>query len=75
MHFACHHVESAKEYEKHSTSASWIWIVDLVTGQIATPVEEDRYGFAFVRWAEPLSLLVANWPPDCIRYFATNENY
>lgn len=46
MHFACHHVESAEEYEKHSTSASWIWIVDLVTGQIATLVEEDRYGIA-----------------------------
>jgi hypothetical protein len=68
VHFACHHAESAKEYEKHSTSASWIWNVDLVTGQIATLVEEDRYGLALRDGTGPLSLLVANWPPACIRY-------
>jgi len=75
VHFACHHAESAKEYEKHSTSASWIWIVDLVTGQIATLVEEDRYGIASALMDLGLSYIVANWPPACIKYPATNENH
>jgi len=59
VHFACHHAERAKEYEKHPTSASRTWDVDLVTGQIATLIEEDRYVIASVRRARPLSLLVA----------------
>ena len=59
MHFACHHAERAKEYEKHPTSASRTWDVDLVTGQIATLIEEDRYVIASVRTARALSLLFA----------------
>jgi len=44
---------------KSVTSASRTWDVDLVTGQIATLIEEDRYVIASVRRARPLSLLVA----------------
>jgi hypothetical protein len=54
----------------------WTWDVGSFTGQIATLVEEDRYGDRI--WREGLSaasLLVANWPPACIRIDATNEDY